>query len=773
MIDTVLDRVASGLDQAASSDGNVFVPPVAILWPDRERQWESAVPALRERRRVLTLGPQAAVAGTGPAYWLRCVVTGTIELDGPEGLPIIYLPGVSREDLRSVAASDQRLAPLASLQYRSQWFMQSNGKDWTVRALLTNKDRGLSLNVASDELTSKALVAGLNHLVLQPFSRFEGRYIDASFLNGLLNPDPVRLLLRWIDDPNAVSQELSGAAWGAFAAQCKSDFGFTPETAGVIEAARKLGAGEGAWEPVWQRFRESPADYPGIPSRLRDAKPLELFTPSSFAWPQDNEASEDQLRAQLLDLQALTASGASAELMRLEKEHRQRRGSVWSQLGKSPLALALEHLAKLTAMCNSVALAGSVGQLREAYAAEGWKADLAGIRALSEVNEDRDIRAIASALNAVYRPWLEAGATALQDAVGPEANAGTYAAKSARTASPSEVVMFVDGLRLDIAHLLAEQLEGAGARVTTSVELAALPTVTATSKPVLVPIDQALLGPGKALDACRVSSGATAGVQVLRSLLTDSNVQVLTSNEVGDPSGRAWTEAGEIDHKGHDAGPRLALEIDAEVAKIAHRTRQLLDAGWSVVTIVTDHGWIILPSGLPKNEGLSVATTVTKKGRCARLKDGASVGIPTVPWHWDTDVRIAIAPGISCFEANQTYEHGGVSPQECFVPRLAVTAAASAGTANTRAAIASIKWRGLSLVIEFSDLPDGAKVDLRRQAGDAASSIADLARFTSGTGKVILLVDDEDLEGKLAQLVVVDTEGTVLVQRETTVGQNR
>ena len=38
------------------------------------------------------------------------------------------------------------------------------------------------------------------------------------------------------------------------------------------------------------------------------------------------------------------------------------------------------------------------------------------------------------------------------------------------------------------------------------------------------------------------------------------------------------------------------------------------------------------------------------------------------------DVRIALAPGVTCFEANKEYEHGGVSPQECIVPRLAVRA---------------------------------------------------------------------------------------------------
>ena len=45
-----------------------------------------------------------------------------------------------------------------------------------------------------------------------------------------------------------------------------------------------------------------------------------------------------------------------------------------------------------------------------------------------------------------------------------------------------------------------------------------------------------------------------------------------------------------------------------------------------------------------------------------------------MPWFWDPDVRIALAPGVTCFEANKDYEHGGVSPQECIVPRLTVTA---------------------------------------------------------------------------------------------------
>ncbi len=771
MSDTVLDRLVLALDEATKSDGNVFVPPAALFWPDRARQWEGAIERIRERRRLLSMGGYEPTAGRGPALWLRCVIAGTVDVDTPHGLPVVYMPGVSRDDLRSAAANDQGLAPLVPVQHRSQWFTQTGGKDWTIRALLTNKDRGLGLNVAGHDATAQALVAGLDHLVREPMSRLHGRHIDAAFVNGLLNPDPVRLLLRWLDDPNTVQGELQVAAWDAFVAQCKSDYGFDPATAGVIEGARRLGEAQGAWQQVWQRFRESPSEYADIPSRLREAQPAQLLLSNPGAWPGPATEAEEELNSTLVGLEHLAAGEARQAVSKLEEEHKSRRGYVWADLGWTPLALALEHLAEVARGTASSSPTGSVQEIASWYADSGWKVDRAVLRALDEVDRMADIKAVSAALSANYRPWLDQVARALQEAVGPQANSGNYKATAAPMPKVGEAVVFIDGLRLDVAHLLAERLRGGGAAVNVAVGFSALPTVTQTAKPVVVPIDQSLLGPGDALDACRASSGVTAGVQVLRSLLGEAGVQVLGPQDVGDPSGRAWTETGEIDHKGHDLGTRLAHEIADEVSRIARRVRDLLEAGWTTVTIVTDHGWLLLPSGLPKNENLPVAATVSKKGRCGRIKDGAAVDVPTVPWHWDSDVRIAVATGISCFEANQTYEHGGVSPQECIVPRLTVTAAAA--TSAPRAEITTIKWRGLTLVVDFADLPDGAKVDLRRQAGDPSSSIADLARVTGGTGKVILLVEDEDLEGETAQLVVVAADGTVLLQRETTVAQNR
>ncbi len=98
---------------------------------------------------------------------------------------------------------------------------------------------------------------------------------------------------------------------------------------------------------------------------------------------------------------------------------------------------------------------------------------------------------------------------------------------------------------------------------------------------------------------------------------------------------------------------------------------------------------------------LPAATAEVKKGRCARLKAGAVVEMPTVPWFWDKEVRIALAPGVTCFEAGKEYEHGGVSPQECIVPRFTVTAGPATATTGGPE-ITSVKWLGLLCRIEVT-----------------------------------------------------------------------
>ena len=135
-------------------------------------------------------------------------------------------------------------------------------------------------------------------------------------------------------------------------------------------------------------------------------------------------------------------------------------------------------------------------------------------------------------------------------------------------------------------------------------------------------------------------------------------------------------------------------------------------------------------------------------------------------------MRIAVAPGASCFEANKEYEHGGVSPQECIVPRLSV----KVGSAQPTAAgpeIVSVKWLGLLCRIALAGDTPALWLISARLPGDPSTSIAEAAKETAGADRESLQVPDEDLEGEKAYIVLVGSDGRLLAQREVVVGRNR
>lgn len=768
MSETLLDQVEASIRQALAHNENAEIAPIALLWPDRGRQFAEAAKRLRHRLPVLTLGELHEDSARGPAYWLRCAVAGTVELDLPEGAPVLYLPGVGREDLRAIEDCPRHLAPIAELQYRGQWFTHPNGKDWTLRGFLSNRGRGLGLNIAEDSTTASALVSAFGKLFELPMRRLTSQYIDADFLHHLLNPDPVARLLEWLDDPAGFQSRTDTAQWKAFVAQCKKNCNFDPSTEGEVTGGRRLGERAGAWAEVWRRFEQSPERYSGIEASLRKGKPHDLFAGADGSWPQFNEDAEARLRRALAELRGATAEEARKAIRTLWSEHRDRRNWVWAKLERAPLAFALEQLDRLAGL-TSGGPNGDVAALVTAYADGGWQADDAFLSALRVAPEAADRSAVAAAATALYRPWMDAHARALQGAIGSLANAGTYSPGQETATGKGTVSVFVDGLRLDLAHRLADRLGSLEVEVETV--LAPLPTVTQTAKPALTPVPENALAAGKDLGPVRASSGAKASISVLRGFMEDQGIQVLQGAEAGNPSGCAWTEAANLDKRGHDFGTAFVDEIDRELDDIAKRVKVLLDAGWEQVDVVTDHGWILLPGGLEKVD-LPAATVELKKGRCARLKEGASVSVPTVPWHWDPHVRIALAPGIGCFEANKEYEHGGVSLQECVVPRLHVSVGAARVTTGG-AAITKLKWLGLMCRIEFENVAPGATVDIRALPADPKTSVAESVKETSGSGKQSLHVLDEDLEGEKAYVVIVGRDGRILAQREVVIGANR
>jgi hypothetical protein len=771
---TVLDRLVECVRQTLEYDPNVRVAPSALLWPDEAGLWQPVIDRLGQQLPIVTLGAYKPEVRRGPAYWIRCVVARTIDIGVPEDTPIVYLPGVGRSALRAVEQCPIALAPIAELQYRSQWFAHPNGRDWTVRALLSHPGRGLGLRISDDAATTDALRLALGRLIDEKIDRLAS-LLDADFFHELVSPDPMRSLLGWLDDPQEYRERLEPARWTAFAQQCKSDFGFNPETDGEVIAAWKLAGREGKWASVWEIFASAPERYPGIPDQLGKARPEEQLSlvgvTQSEVWPQDNQIAEDHLRNHLREFEALTPAGARKEAARLDGDHAWRRRTVWAKLDRAPLAFAVEQLAVLAELTAQPLAETDLESLTADYAERGWRADDAAVRALTLTRQDQDRAAVAVAVSSMYRWWLDAAAKALFAAIGPMANSQRYKPGPPASVAKGTATVFVDGLRLDLAHRLQDRLVSTGLEVQATITLAALPTVTETAKSALIPTPPGSLSAGEELWAARTSSGAKATRAVLESLAAEAGVEWLSHAETGEPSGVAWTEAGQVDHFGHDLGAQLVDEIDQEIERIALRVRQLLNAGWQQIDVVTDHGWILLPGGMEKAD-LPVAVTAKKKGRCARLKEGAMIDGPTVPWFWDQNVRIAVAPGASCFEANKEYEHGGVSPQECIVPRLSVKAGSAQPTV-TGPEIASVKWLGLLCRIALAGDTAGIVADLRGLPGDPGTSIAEAAKETAGIDRVSLQVPDEELEGERAYLVLVGPDGRLLAQREVVVGRNR
>ncbi len=211
---------------------------------------------------------------TGPAIWLKCIVDRTVPEAPPPGVtPLLYLPNVSRQTLRAAADCPANWAPLIELQYRGRVWHQSNGRDWTVMAFLISAE-GLGLQVAQDRRTEEALGRALPLLADIDLGPLADRRLDADDFDRLSVADPVRDLLQWLNSPERFEQTQAGR-WVAFRNRCESEFLVDPAD-GPDLVIRALAEGHQALDPVWFRFCESPAAYPGVAKLLRSPATLAI-----------------------------------------------------------------------------------------------------------------------------------------------------------------------------------------------------------------------------------------------------------------------------------------------------------------------------------------------------------------------------------------------------------------------------------------------------------------------------------------------------------------
>ena len=768
--ETIIDALKVSLAAALSVPEGV-AEPAALLWTDADGQWRPLIPALQTALpQLYVLGDYRPESRTGPVIWLRCVVDRTLpDASTPEGVtPILYLPDVSRQQLRAGGDCPRALQPLIELQYQGTVWHQRNGRDWTVEAFLTSVD-ALGLDMAGDLRTKEAMMRALPLLATEPVDGLRGRRLEAEDFDRLAVGDPIRDLLLWLSDEKGFRSRCDGARWETFRSVCRREFGLDPDMAGVGEAGDRLLDGAGKWDEVWRRFCEAPQVYPGVANVLRDATPKDLLTDPARQ-PARNAEEEARLRTALEAAAKLPHADACARILALEKAHEIRRGWVWAKLGESPLAQLLEPLTRVADLARKPFGGATIKAIAEAYATEGWRCDTAAMEALSRAGAAVDSALVGNVLMAVYKPWLEESACHFQEIAAM--NPGEFRSGAVGVMPQAETcIVFADGLRFDVAGRLRDALESRGFIVHSSHRLAPVPSVTPTAKPIASPAhrvceETSAYGEfAPAIGELRKPSNA----QRLRDEMARQGIEVMDPGELILPSGSGqggWTEIGQLDSRGHALGAALARQIAPEVEAIAERVAALLAAGWVKVRVVTDHGWLLLPGGLPKVE-LPAYLTETKWARCAVAQGETPKGFPVFPWHWNPHVRIVSPPGIGSFFAGMEYAHGGVSPQECVVPELMV----ERGSEALKAKIEEIRWRGMRCRVTVRANAAGVQVDLRLHARRAESSIVAAAKEVDESGEASLAVQDDRHEGEAAMVVLLDQAGQVLDQKPTQVGE--
>lgn len=674
----VINKLKDLLRSSAAYNKSVQAAPVAILWTDIDKQWQSAMPYIKQQmHELIELGDYQPEQRIGPAIWVKCAIAGVLdECALPEGkTPIIYLPGVGRKDLRAIEQCPEFLKPLAELQYRGCWWAyNSAGRDWSVGSFLTNPTVGLELDLAKDKKTQAAFLKILPDLLETPVASLQGRKLEAEDFYSIVLDDIARDILGWLNNPAEKEKLWLGSRWDIFANSCQTQFDFIPDIAGHNQGLHLLCQAEGSWRNIWQRFEETANNLPLLVNKLRTIQPIDLVMVFPEHYLSKNREDESLIELAFREIKEQGRTELKITFSKLWQIQEKRKTWVWYRLELSPWLGVLEEIMTVFEHTEINFSGSSPESMAEHFKERFWQADSAVLTAMAKAKDIHQQELIANVLGIIYTPWLENTALNFQQLVAQYGYPGDYQLKenAAQYTVGSQVVFFVDGLRFDTAKMLEVKLTDCSVESRLTSRWAALPSLTATAKAAITPIADMLTGNVDNDDFIPVlADGRTSfSSHYLKKILEEKGWQYLEGLETGDPQGGyAWVQTGDLDHLGHDHQRQMPQYIDNVLGDIVARINGLFDAGWKRIRIVTDHGWLWVPNGLPKGE-LNKSLGKNRQRRCAILKDNVQhVGL-VVPWYWNSNVSVAMAPGISGYISGDYYNHGGLSLQECLTPVL-------------------------------------------------------------------------------------------------------
>lgn len=770
MKQSIYDKVIQALKQAEQHNSNIMVKPEVILWPDPENQWAEVIPVLQsEFPQLLIFGEYNPSKKQGPAIWIKCMVAKTLPDAKWEDdvTPIIYLPGIAKTDLRNVEEAGLQFQPLLEYQYTGILFLQENGREWTILAFVENPLNGLGLKILKDTATKDALKKVLPTIFQDNDVLHSATIIDAAYLNNHLFPDITSGILNWMCKGDIFLQKMDKGKREVFSTLSESQYEFKPEHKNIKAIAEKLGSQRNNWKYVWQMYANAPRKFREIEELLRLAKPGDLgsgiFAFPEESWPQVNESMEEELYQALMKTSKIHAKDALEALKNLEQKHQVRRNWIWYELDYAPLANALQYLIKMVEITSTPFPSNTIGDLKEYYISKGYLADQAMRKSLAAVKTENHKSVIKALIKSIYQPWLDLITQKFQNLVAEDASIFTGQAAQIEKES---YVLFVDAFRYELAKEFTERLIKSKYKVELETNWSAIPTVTPTAKPANSPMATSISVKSEISDfRPQLQSGKDLQVAVFRESLAENNFKsVVNSNEI-DTEINCWQEIGEIDTKGHNEQSAMVKRIDELFDQVLEVIETAFEKGIKRIKIVTDHGWLLLPGGLPKTQ-INVDLTQTRWGRCALIKEGTKTDLLQLPWRWNPMIFIAYAPGISFFKINEEFAHGGISLHECLIPTLLVE---NPSGSQIAAKILQVKWVNLKCAVETENAKDGFTLDIRTKYSDEKTSIVESRKREVVNNKGSVMVNDE-AESQAATIVLLDENGTILDKKLTTVG---
>ena len=769
---SLLHHIKNAISASKSYNSSQVVAPNVILWPDPEKQWLPIIKVLRkEIPAFLTLGNYQPDISQGPAIWIKCMVNKALpEADwSANEIPVIYLPGISKADFKNIEEAAKMLQPLMEYQFTGNLWLQENGREWSILAFMQNQDQGMALNIARDSATKDALLKSLPKYFQEEKSYFKGQ-IDADFLNQKLIPHVIPNILKWMEHGDKALVHLSAVEVQAFKDVVESQYGLQLNHSLVLDFAFKLGVQKESWFNVWQYFANAPQKFPKIIEYLEKATPKDLgtgmFQLPAESWPAENKNKEADLKIQLEKLAKYTPAGALKKLTALWDVHKERLPWIWTELGFSPLAESLPHIIKLAKLSLKAYNNSSITGITDYYKSEGYQID-AALRQLFKSTSKENKKIFSAVSDLFYRPWIEKLTNKFQELVKENVDE-IIDTDFANKITGAQFILFVDAFRYDLALEFCNHLSN-NYKVELNQTWSALPSLTATSKPSVSPISELLSQESSIKDfQPNFNSGNPCTAYYFKKELSQKGVQFISGvSEIKDLSQQHWMEIGDIDKKGHQEQSDMFKRIPSLLQELKETINNITEKGITKITIVTDHGWLLLPNGLP-SEKLHKDLSETRWGRCAEMKTGATTDNLQLPWTWNPNEYIAYASGISFFKKNEEYAHGGISIHECMTPLITITSEKAVTT--EKAVIEDYKWVGMRVLIStHGTIGNNFNIDVRLKREDANSSIKiGSVKQKDADWKMMA---DGDYEGQAGYIVLLDSDGILVDSKLIEIGR--